>query len=41
MESGHANSGRATARRKDVSNADILEKCRVEVDFGVNCTKDA
>lgn len=41
MESRHASSGRATAWRKDVSNADILDKCRVEVDLGVHCTKDA
>jgi hypothetical protein len=41
MESGHPSSGRATARRKDVSNADILNKCRVEVDLGIYCTKDA
>ena len=41
VESGHASSGRAAGGRKDVSNADILDKCRVEVDFGVDCTKDA
>ncbi len=41
VERGHASSGRATARRKDVSDADILDKCRVEVDLGVDCTKDA
>ena len=41
VESSHASSTRATARRKDVSNTDILDKCRVEVDLGVNCAKDA
>jgi len=41
VESGHASSGRTTGGRKDVSNADILDKCRVEVDLGVGCTKDA
>jgi hypothetical protein len=41
VESGHASSRRATGRSKDVSNADILDKCRVEVDLGVDCTKDA
>ena len=41
VESSHASSGCATARRKDVSNTDILDECRVEVDLGVDCTKDA
>ena len=41
MEGRHASSGRAAAWRKDVSNADILDKCRVEVNLGVHCTKDA
>jgi hypothetical protein len=41
VESGHTSSGRATGRRKDVSNTDILDKCWVKVDLGVDCTKDA
>ncbi len=41
VESGHASSGRATGRGKDVSNANILDKYWVEVDLGVDCTKDA
>lgn len=41
MESGHASCARTTTGRKDISNADILNKCRVEVNLSVDCTKDA
>jgi hypothetical protein len=41
MESGHASPVRTTAGRKDVSNADIVDKCGVKVDLGVDSTKDA
>ena len=41
VESGHARCAGATAGRKDVSNTDIFDKCRVEVDLGVDRTKDA
>jgi hypothetical protein len=41
MKSGHASGGGTTAWRKDVSDVDVLDKCRVEVDLSVYCTQNA
>jgi hypothetical protein len=41
MKSGHASSIRTSARRENVSNIDIIDKCGVKVDLCVDCTKDA
>jgi len=41
MEGGHASSACTTTWRKDISDVDILDKCRVEVNPSVDCTQNA
>jgi hypothetical protein len=41
MEGGHASSACTTTWRKDISDVDILDECRVEVNPSVDCTQNA
>ena len=41
MESCHASGGCTTAGREDISDVNILDKCRVKVDLSVDCAENA